>query len=72
VGDSRLTRSSERAGRGNDANVIEPLLEACAAVCKDCGDECQRHSQMHQHSQVCAEACRSCEHACRELLNAIK
>jgi hypothetical protein len=55
-----------------DANVIEPLLEACAAVCKDCGDECQRHAQMHQHCRVCAEACRSCEHACRELLNAIK
>ena len=55
-----------------DANVIKPLLEACAAVCKNCGDECERHAQMHQHCRVCAEACRRCEHVCRELLNAIE
>jgi uncharacterized membrane protein len=55
-----------------DADVIEPLLEACAAVCKRCGDECERHAQMHQHCRVCAEACRRCEHACKELLNAVK
>ena len=55
-----------------DAHVIEPLLEACAAVCKSCGDECERHAQMHAHCRVCAEACRRCERACRDLLAAVR
>jgi hypothetical protein len=55
-----------------DANVTRPLLEACAATCKSCGDECQRHAQMHEHCRVCAEACRRCEQACRELLAAMQ
>ena len=54
-----------------DANVARPLLEACAAICKSCGDECERHAQMHEHCRVCAEACRRCEQACRELLDTI-
>src|SRR4029453_856158 len=32
-----------------DANVTRPLLEVCAATCKSCGDECERHARMHQH-----------------------
>jgi hypothetical protein len=55
-----------------DANVTKPLLEACAAICKSCGDECERHARMHEHCRVCAEACRRCEQACRELLDALK
>jgi hypothetical protein len=55
-----------------DPNVAKPLLEACVAICKSCGDECERHAQMHEHCRVCAEACRRCEQACRELLGAIK
>ena len=55
-----------------DADVTEPLLQACAAICKSCGDECERHAQMHEHCQVCAEACRRCERACRELVAAMK
>ena len=55
-----------------DANVTKPLLEACVAVCKSCGDECETHAQIHEHCRVCAEACRRCEQACRELLNAMK
>jgi hypothetical protein len=55
-----------------DANVTKPLLEACAAICKSCGDECERHAQHHEHCRVCAEACRRCEQACRDLLAAIK
>ena len=55
-----------------DADVIRPLLEACAASCKSCGDECERHAPMHQHCRVCAEACRRCEQACRDLLAALK
>ena len=55
-----------------DANVVKPLMEACAAICKSCGDECERHARMHEHCRVCAEACRRCEQACRELLDAMK
>lgn len=51
-----------------DADVIRPLLESCVAICKSCGDECERHAQHHEHCRVCAEACRRCEQACRELL----
>ena len=53
------------------ATVARPLLEACIAVCKSCGDECGRHAQHHEHCRVCEQACRRCEHACRELLNAL-
>jgi uncharacterized membrane protein len=55
-----------------EAIVTRPLLEACAAICKSCGDECEQHARMHEHCRVCAEACRRCEQACRELLNALK
>jgi Domain of Unknown Function (DUF326) len=55
-----------------DSNITKPLLEACVVTCKSCGDECERHAQMHEHCRVCAEACRRCEQACRELLVAVK
>jgi hypothetical protein len=54
-----------------DPTVAKPLLEACAAICKSCGDECERHAPRHEHCRVCAEACRRCEQACRELLAAL-
>ena len=53
-----------------DAAVTRPLLEACVAICKSCGDECERHAHM-PHCRVCALACRRCERACRELLDAL-
>lgn len=52
-----------------DVSVARPLLEACVAICRSCGDECQRHAQHHQHCRVCGEACRRCEQACRNLLD---
>jgi hypothetical protein len=55
-----------------DANFIKPLLQACVAICKSCGDECERHAHKHAHCRVCAEACRRCETACRQLLAALK
>jgi len=54
-----------------DADVTRPLLQACVAICKSCGDECERHAHM-QHCRICAEACQRCERACRELLEAMK
>jgi hypothetical protein len=53
---------------GYDANLTRAVLEACAAACRACGDECARHAEMHEHCRVCAEACRRCEQACRALL----
>ena len=55
-----------------DPDLTRPLLQACVAICKSCGDECERHARMHEHCRVCAEACRRCEQACRELLDAMK
>jgi hypothetical protein len=56
---------------GYDANLTRAVLEACAAACKACGDECARHAEMHEHCRVCAEACRRCESACRDLLSSL-
>jgi hypothetical protein len=55
-----------------DANLTRPQLQACVAACTSCGDECQRHAQMHDHCRVCAEACRRCEQACTQLLDAMR
>ena len=54
-----------------DPAVLRPLLESCVAICRSCGDECERHAPMHAHCRVCAEACRRCEQACRALLAAL-
>jgi hypothetical protein len=56
---------------GSDAGLTRAVLEACAAACKACGDECARHAEMHEHCRVCAEACRRCESACRDLLSSL-
>ncbi|GAB3200073.1 four-helix bundle copper-binding protein [Geodermatophilus arenarius] len=53
---------------GYDANLTRTVLEACAAACRACGDECASHSGMHEHCRVCAESCRRCEQACRDLV----
>ena len=54
-----------------DPDVLRPLLESCVAICRSCGDECERHAAMHAHCRVCAEACRRCEQACRALVDAL-
>ena len=41
----RHPRGGEPARREYDAAVTRPLLEACVAICKRCGDECERHSR---------------------------
>jgi uncharacterized membrane protein len=55
----------------SDPGVTRPMLEACMASCKSCGDECERMAMKHAHCQVCAQACRRCEQACRQLLDAM-
>jgi Domain of Unknown Function (DUF326) len=55
-----------------DANVTRPMLEACIAACRSCGDECSRHGEHGmEHCAVCAEQCRRCEDGCRRLLETI-
>lgn len=54
-----------------DPGFVRPLLEACIASCKSCGDECERHAAHHPHCRICAEACRRCEQTCRDLLGAV-
>ena len=61
--------ASRRTGSNED--TIRRMLMACAAVCRDCGEECQRHAQMHEHCRVCADACERCEQACDAALQSM-
>jgi hypothetical protein len=54
------------------SQVTMPLLEACVAICAACGDECERHAQLHDHCRLCAQACRFCEGICRQMFAALK
>jgi hypothetical protein len=56
---------------GYDANLTRAMLQACLTACRSCGDECERHAQMHEHCRVCAQACRRCEQACQELISTL-
>ncbi|PDP86682.1 four-helix bundle copper-binding protein [Glycomyces fuscus] len=56
---------------GEDDVLVRALVKACAEACHLCGEECDRHAARHEHCWVCAEACRRCECACRELLAAL-
>jgi hypothetical protein len=54
-----------------DWSLIGDQLTACATACRVCGDECERHAEMHEHCRICAEHCRHCERLCNQLLQAI-
>ncbi len=54
-----------------DLGVLRAMVEACAAACKACGDECERHAAHHEHCRLCAETCRRCEQACSDLVAAL-
>jgi hypothetical protein len=56
---------------GGDWSHVWTQLEACAAACRACGEECERHGAHHEHCRVCADACRRCEEACRRLLQMV-
>jgi hypothetical protein len=61
-----LSRQTE-----TDWGHVRLQLEACAAACRACGEECERHAPHHEHCRVCAESCRRCEEACRRLVQAL-
>jgi hypothetical protein len=54
-----------------DPDVLMAQLQACAAACRACGEECQRHAGHHEHCAVCAKACRRCADACDRLITAL-
>ncbi len=55
---------------GAEVSVLRTFVQACAEACRVCGEECERHADMHEHCRVCADACRRCEQACNELVGA--
>ncbi len=61
---TRRTASNEK--------IIRLMLQACAAACRVCGEECERHASMHEHCRVCAESCRRCDQACQEALRSME
>jgi hypothetical protein len=52
---------------GSDDELIRRMLVTCAAACRLCGDECERHASRHEHCRICAETCRQCMQACQEV-----
>ncbi len=52
-----------------DQDVLRAQLEACAAACRACADECDSHDD--EHCRICAEACRACAEACDEMKGAL-
>jgi hypothetical protein len=61
-----------RAKAGASRQVLESQLNVCIAVCRACGDECQRHAHSHEHCKVCAEACETCATVCTDMLAALR
>jgi hypothetical protein len=51
---------------GSDEEMISRMLGACAAACRLCAEECEKHAGMHEHCRICAEACRRCMSACEQ------
>jgi hypothetical protein len=54
-----------------DLHLIRAIIEACAAACLVCAEECERHAAHHEHCRACAEVCRRCKQACDDLLATI-
>lgn len=52
--------------------VLRAQLEACVVACRECGEECRSHAEMHEHCAACAEVCERTERAAKELLEAIR
>jgi hypothetical protein len=57
---------------GSDEEMIRRMLDACAAACRLCAEECGKHAKMHEHCRICAEACRRCMSACEQAGQSMK
>lgn len=51
--------------------LIHAQLHACALACQLCAEECERHSDIHDHCRICADACRHCQERCNFILGEI-
>lgn len=51
-----------------DPISLRRTVEAAAAASLVCAEECEQHSERHEHCRVCAETCVSCSQACDALL----
>src|SRR5947209_18722731 len=48
----------------SDSDVTHAVLQACIAICRSCGDECELHGKHGmEHCKVSSEECRRCEQA---------
>jgi hypothetical protein len=54
-----------------NTRLVWTTVEACAAACGACAEECERHAAHHEHCRLCAEVCRRCKAACEALLMAL-
>jgi hypothetical protein len=61
-----LTRQTEFV-----PELARAVVEACLESCRRAAEECERHAPHHEHCRVCAEAGRSCERACEDVLRAL-
>lgn len=53
-----------------DPLLVQRQLQACVRACASCAEECAKHAQHHHHCAICEETCRTCEAACKKLLDA--
>ena len=43
------------------------FAQVCAAVCRDCEEECKAHADMHAQCKECMESCSVCIKECEKL-----
>ena len=55
-----------------DRSLLLAQVESLAQAVKACGDECEKHADMHEHCRVCMEACRRCEESCNSVLSSLQ
>lgn len=51
--------------------LLRSQLAACAAACRSCAEECDRHADEMEHCGICAESCRACADACDRMGKAV-
>ncbi|MCO4754085.1 MAG: four-helix bundle copper-binding protein [Bacteriovoracaceae bacterium] len=51
-----------------NTSFAKKQIEACMEVCIACAEECEKHSDIHQHCKICAQTCRDCVKACEEFI----
>ncbi|MEQ9570174.1 MAG: four-helix bundle copper-binding protein, partial [Longimicrobiales bacterium] len=55
----------------HDEEILNALLDACAAVCRRCAAECEHHGAQMAHCRTCAQVCRNCADVCEEMSGAL-